>query len=401
MFLDKLQSGYLLFQTRQGLVRVELSLKQRIYLLWTFRNFRQLSVPLLNSRQRALVNALFRNNAGVVSHLHSRTLAIGVVEDFVPPPVAIGASPAQIPVQIKARKEKVVALPARIAPKPDPVPSSSRRFAWSKLATSMLATFKLATSKLALATSKLATFKLATFKLATSKLARPKLTTAKLATPRLATTGGVLCLCIVSVIAWHRIEGIPSSQAHNQPRVQPINMTVPPDSPHVAKPAAAIAESPTAIAPPAAVQPLAAPKAAVVPASIDTVIPTSIPTPKRVIRVQDAASAPNLPLSGQDSGIQASRAPLHFAYPDYPDARTRGVVALIARVDSAGAVRTVRVVSGKRALAAAAVRAVRQWRYRPYVKDGQSVATETNIVISFIAEDAISMTFPPSIPATR
>jgi len=382
VFLDRLQSGFLLFQTQQGLVRVELSLKQRIYLLWTFRNFRQLSIPLLNMRQRALVNTLFRNNAGVVSHFHNRTLAIGVVENFVPPPAQIEASPAQIPVQIKERQEDVAAPHAEIAPKPNLVPSSSPRFAWSKLATSKLATSRLATSKLA---------------------------TSRLATSRLATTGGALCLCIVSVVAWHRIEGIPSSQAHNQPRLQPINMTVPPDSPHVAKPAAAIAESPAAIAPPAAAQPLAAPEAAVmapsvnvvIPASMRTLIPASIPAPKRAIRVHDAASTPNLPLSSQDNGIQASRAPLHFAYPDYPDARARGVVALTARVDSTGAVRTVRVVSGNRALAAAAVRAVRQWRYRPYVKDGQPVATETNIVISFISDDAISVSFPPSIPATR
>jgi len=376
----------LLFQTRQGLVRVDLSLRQRIYLLWTFRNFHQLSIPLLNSRQRELVNTLFRNNAGVVSHLHNRTLAIGVVENFVPPPVRIDASPAQIPVQIpvqiKERQEKVVAQHAEIAPKPNPVHSSSPRFAWSKLATSKLVTSRLATSRLA---------------------------TTRLAMSRLATTGGALCLCIISVVAWHRIEGIPSSQAHNQPRLQPINVTVPPDSPHVARPAAAIAENPAAIAPPAAAQPLAAPEAAVTPASINAVIPasirtsipTSIPTPKRAISVHDAASAPNLPLSGQDSGIQASRAPLHFAYPVNPDVRAQGVVALTARVDSAGAVRTVRVVSGNRALAAAAVRAVRQWRYRPYVKDGQPVATETNIVISFISDDAISMSFPPSIPAIR
>ncbi|HXQ97522.1 MAG TPA: hypothetical protein VN774_03685, partial [Candidatus Limnocylindrales bacterium] len=68
MFLNRLQSGFLLFETPEGLVRAELSLGQRIYLLWTFRNFRQLSIPLLNRRQRTLVNALFRNNAGVVSH---------------------------------------------------------------------------------------------------------------------------------------------------------------------------------------------------------------------------------------------------------------------------------------------------------------------------------------------
>ena len=90
---------------------------------------------------------------------------------------------------------------------------------------------------------------------------------------------------------------------------------------------------------------------------------------------------------------------MHFAYPDYTDVRARGVVSLTAGLDSAGAVRTVRIVSGNRALAAAAVQAVRQWRYRPYLKDGQPVATETNIVISFFSDDAISMSFPPSIAA--
>jgi TonB family protein len=379
VFLDRLQSGFLLFQTQQGLVRVELSLRQRIYLLWTFRNFRQLSIPLLNSRQRALVNALFRNNAGVVSPSPNRLLAIGVVENFVPPPVQIDPLPAQMPVQIKERQEKAVEQQTEIVPKPNPVPSSSPRFAWSKLTTTKLATSKLAPSKLAMS--------------------------------RLATTGGALCLCIVSVVAWHRIEGIPHSQAHNQPRLQQINMIALPDSPHLAKPAAAIAESLAAIDPPAAPPPqslaateaavIPAPINAVVPASIRTSIPTSIPTPKRAIRVRDAASTPNLPLPGQDSGIQASRPPLHFAYPDYPDVSARGVVALTARVDSDGTVRTVRVVSGNRALAAAAVRAVRQWRYRPYFQDGQPVATETNIVISFISDDAISMSFPPSIPAPR
>ena len=347
MLLDRLQSGFVLFETQQGLVRVELSLWQRIYLLWTFRNFRQLSVPLLNPRQSALVNALFRKNAGVVSNSHNPLLVIGLVENFVPPTVQIDASPAQKPVQKKERQEREVAQPTEIAPKPNPVPSSSPRVAWSRFAW-----------------------------------------------PRLATTVSALSLCIVSVVAWHRIQGIPGSQAHNQPRLQQINATALPDSPPSAKPAA--------IAPP-----LAAPEAAVKPASIAAVIPTPvistpvIPTPKREIRVHDAASTPNLALSGQDSGIQASRPPLRFAYPDYPDVRARGLVALTAQVDSDGAVRTVRIVSGNRALAAAAVRAVRQWRYRPYLKDGQPVATETNIVISFISNDAISMSFPPSIQATR
>ena len=352
MLLDRLQSGFLLLETPHGLVRVELSLWQRIYLLWTFRNFRQLSIPLLNPRQRALINALSRKNAGI-SYSYDPFLVIGLVENFVPPTAQIDASPAQRPhkqpaqkpAQKEDRQEEVVTQPAEIAPKPNPVSSSSHRVAWSRFTWS-----------------------------------------------RLATAGSALSLCIVSVVAWHRIQGIPGSQAHNQPQPQQVNAIALLDSQPSAKPAtiskSIIAES--AIAPP-----IAAPEAAIKPASITAVISA----PKQPIRVHHAASTANV--SAQHNGIQASRPPLRFAYPDYPDIRARGVVALTAQVDSDGRVRTVRIVSGNRALAAAAVRAVRQWRYRPYLKDGQPVATETNIVISFISDEAISMTFPPSIPVVR
>ena len=86
---------------------------------------------------------------------------------------------------------------------------------------------------------------------------------------------------------------------------------------------------------------------------------------------------------------------MHFVYPAYPDIPILGVVALAARVDSGGAVLSVRVVSGKPALARAAINAVRQWRYSPYFKDGEPVATEANILISFFSDDAISLDFTP------
>ena len=170
MLLDKLQFGFLLFETQQGLVKVELSFAQRIYLLWTFRNFRRLSIQLLNPRQRALVNSLFRRNAGVVSQLHKPLPAIGVVEDFAPPPMRMGASP----VEKKERRDKVVAQRAENAA--DSALSSSPRVALS----------------------------------------------------RLVTTVGALSLCIISVVEWHRIRGVPGSQAHNQPQLMnAITLTVP------------------------------------------------------------------------------------------------------------------------------------------------------------------------------
>ena len=341
VFLNRLESGFLLFETPQGLVRVEPSLGQRVYLLWTFRNFRRLSLPLLNQRQRALVNTLFRKSTGAVSDARDPLLVIGVVEHFVPPTVQAVAAQAQK----KERQERVEAPRAEIVPKPRPVASSSPRVAWS----------------------------------------------------RLATTVGALSLCIISVVAWHRVQGLPGSQAQNQPRLQQINVIAPPIPSH-SEESAGIAKSPAAIVPSAATtQPLAVPKAAVQLASITAVIPP----PKQGTRIHVAAPTPDLPLSGPDRSIQASRPPLRFVYPVYPDVRTRGVVALTAWVDSEGTVRTVRVVSGNRALANAAVRAVRQWRYRPYLQNGQPAATETNIVISFISDDAISMTFPLSIPASH
>jgi TonB family protein len=425
--LDRLESGFLMFETPRGLVRAELSLRQRIYLLWTFRNFRQLPVPLLNPRQRALINSVFHNHADVVSHLLDPSLVIGVVENFVPPAVPIdfpapvqrpAESSAQEPARSEERQEQVVARPAEIAPQPNRVSWSSPGFVWPKIIWPKFvwpnfAWGKLRKSKLRM--SKLRPSGLRMSKLRPSGLTLSRLTLSGLTMSRLATTLGALSVCIISVGAWHRMQTVPSSQAHDQTRLQQIAAITVPDSPRPAE-LATIAENPTVSVPPAASARIAAAKeAGVIPASIaaevpvrtSAPIPTSIPTPsatpKRTIRIHHAASTPtpNLAFSSPDSSIQASRPPLRFAYPIYPDIRARGVVSLTAGVDSDGAVRTVRVVSGNRTLAAAAVRAVRQWRYRPYLKDGQPVATETNIVISFFADDAISMSFPPSIPTSR
>src|ERR1700690_900745 len=86
MLIERLESGFLVFETPEGLVRAELSFRQRLQLLWTFRHFRQLSIPLLNERERALVNVLFQHNAGVVAPSDHTSPVIGIIENFVPPP---------------------------------------------------------------------------------------------------------------------------------------------------------------------------------------------------------------------------------------------------------------------------------------------------------------------------
>lgn len=62
---------------------------------------------------------------------------------------------------------------------------------------------------------------------------------------------------------------------------------------------------------------------------------------------------------------------------------TEGDVKLHAVIAKDGTIQSLSVVSGHPALAAAAVDAVRQWRYRPYYLNGEPVEVETFITVSF------------------
>ena len=93
--------------------------------------------------------------------------------------------------------------------------------------------------------------------------------------------------------------------------------------------------------------------------------------------------------------LQVAEAPESgFSYPVAPHPTLTGKVSLKAVIGTDGTVTEVDVLSGKRVLAGAAVRAVRHWRYRPHELEGHPVEAETNIVISFVGADAVSISFP-------
>jgi protein TonB len=73
--------------------------------------------------------------------------------------------------------------------------------------------------------------------------------------------------------------------------------------------------------------------------------------------------------------------------PDYPliarQARLQGLVILEAHVDSAGAVREVRVLRGIPLLNEAAVAAVRQWRYKPLLLNGIPTEFLLSVTVHF------------------
>jgi TonB family protein len=73
--------------------------------------------------------------------------------------------------------------------------------------------------------------------------------------------------------------------------------------------------------------------------------------------------------------------------PQYPSnamqSRVQGQVVLQARIDKEGNVEDLTLISGDPLLAPAALEAVKQWKYKPYLLNGQPVKVETQVVVNF------------------
>jgi protein TonB len=73
--------------------------------------------------------------------------------------------------------------------------------------------------------------------------------------------------------------------------------------------------------------------------------------------------------------------------PQYPtlarSARVQGDVVLSAVIDTNGQITNLQLVSGHPMLVPAAIAAVKQWRYKPYLLNGQPVEVETTITVIF------------------
>jgi protein TonB len=73
--------------------------------------------------------------------------------------------------------------------------------------------------------------------------------------------------------------------------------------------------------------------------------------------------------------------------PQYPtlarSARVQGDVVLSAIIDTNGQITNLQLVSGHPMLVPAAIAAVKQWRYKPYLLNGQPVEVETTITVIF------------------
>lgn len=82
---------------------------------------------------------------------------------------------------------------------------------------------------------------------------------------------------------------------------------------------------------------------------------------------------------------------LHRVQPVYPTiarlGKIQGPVELRAVISKTGTIENLAVVSGPPLLVKSAIEAVRQWRYRPYLLNGEPIEVETDITVNFILSD--------------
>ena len=80
------------------------------------------------------------------------------------------------------------------------------------------------------------------------------------------------------------------------------------------------------------------------------------------------------------------------ATPIYPqvakDAKVSGTVVLHAIIDKEGMMKSLNVISGPAMLQGAAIDAVRQWTYRPYLLNGEPTEVDTTITVNFSLNDS-------------
>lgn len=77
--------------------------------------------------------------------------------------------------------------------------------------------------------------------------------------------------------------------------------------------------------------------------------------------------------------------------PQYPEeARAKhieGSVIMRAEISKQGSVESLKVLSGDPLLASAATEAVEKWKYKPFVLNGEPIAVETQVTVSFTLTD--------------
>jgi TonB family protein len=86
--------------------------------------------------------------------------------------------------------------------------------------------------------------------------------------------------------------------------------------------------------------------------------------------------------SGVSSGLAIAKVPPEYP-PEAKEQRIQGVVVMSVTIDKEGNVASIQLISGHPLLAPAAIDAVKQWKYQPYLLNGSPVEVETQVQVNF------------------
>ena len=357
------------FDTSEGVVYAAASGWDRVYLLWTFRNFRSLPQTVLNPRQQQLLGALYRDRSHHPAPESDQAVVIGTVEDFSL------SSLATLPGSIEAGE----LFPATSGEESVDVPALDQQPYYARFAFHRMP---------------------------------------------LKVGAGALVV-IIALLAWHQLGAQPvsSSESTQKEAAAPLSddhgaMAIDLNPAQVEPPSNLVATLPSPI-PIVASEPVTLPPAGKMAAAEVTAKPlakTASGNPESRALTANAGAAISHPLvalspsayetsadqaSVDQPRMRISGRPQKLVYPVCPQTPARGKVSLQAVVGYDGAVNQVSVLTGDRVLAAAAVEAVRQWRYQPFSGAATSLERETNITVSFISNQVVAVSFPNSAPLSR
>jgi protein TonB len=120
--------------------------------------------------------------------------------------------------------------------------------------------------------------------------------------------------------------------------------------------------------------------------------PAAVTAPPAAVPAPEMAPPATTELPGEKDAVilsskGAEKRLVHQVQPTYPQqARSQqieGTVVLRALVGESGVIEGVRLVEGNPALTAAAIKAVKQWRYKPYIRNGRAEPFTTIILVDF------------------
>jgi TonB family protein len=364
-------------ETDQGVVYAPASGLDRVFLLWTFRNFRSLPQNVLGPRQRQLIASLYRAASNYGSHELHDAVVVGTVESFKPSSLSRLSSSVEVGTLVAVEKEWLNV--AATASKP-----FRTRIALDRI------TLKVMTTAVVLMIAVLAWHQLGAQPVFNSASAEPvaishqPIGPAKIASDLTPKDSPQKDSSPASIASVSNPVPVPLASTNRNPETTttPVATAAPPVQRSAAPPTASALQ---AIAPPA--HTLAAVRK---PNDIKASIHHPAPAPASISAA--ASDQPRMQISGR---------PRKLVYPVCPATQARGKVSLQAVVGYDGAVSRVRVLTGDRMLAAAAVEAVRQWRYEPFSGAAPRLERETNITISFISDEVVAVSFPSAAPLSR